>query len=52
MGYLAQPPETVADFVPEVYPCGEDRRAEALKPECVRDEAVPGGEKYFAPDPR
>ena len=44
MGYLAQPPETVAGFVPEVCPCGEGSRAETLEPECARDGAVPGSE--------
>ena len=52
MGYFAQPPETVGGFVPEVCPCGGGSRAEALKPECAWDEAVPVSKKYFAPGPR
>ena len=52
MGYLAQPPETVAGFVPEACPCGGGRRAETLDPECAREEAVPGSEKHLAPGPR
>ena len=35
MGYFAQPPETVAGFVPEVCPRGEGRGA--LKPERLRE---------------
>ena len=36
MGYVAQPPETVAGFVPEVCLRGEGRGAEALEAEgCV-----------------
>ena len=31
MGYLAQPPETVASFVPEVCPCGEGSRAVSVE---------------------
>ena len=49
MGYLAHPPETVAGFVPEVYPREEGGGAEALKPEGAWNEAVPESEKYFAP---
>ena len=49
MGYLAQPPATVAGFVLEVCPCGEGSRAEAWKPECARGQAVLGSDKYFAP---
>ena len=52
MGYLAQPPEAVTGFVPEVSPCGEGSRAETLEPEFARDEAAPGSERYFAPGPR
>ena len=52
MGYFAQPPETVAGFVPEVRLRGKGRGAKALKPEGAWGEAVPGSEKYFAPGPR
>ena len=52
MGHLAQPPETVAGFVPGMCPCGKGSRAEAPEPERARDQAVPGSEKYFAPGPR
>ena len=51
MGYLAQPPETVEGFAPEVCPCGEGSKAEALTSESTRNKAVPGSEKYFAPGP-
>ena len=51
MGYFAQPPATVAGFVPEVHPRGEGRGAEALKPEGAWDEALPGSETYFASGP-
>ena len=52
MGYLAQPPETVAGLVPEVHLRGEGRGAEALKPEGAWGEAVPGSDKYLASGPR
>ena len=42
MGYFAQPPKTVAGFVPKVCPRGEGRGAEALKSEGAWDEALPG----------
>ena len=52
MGYLGQPPETVAGFIPEMCPRREGSGAEVLKSEGAWDEAVPGSEKYFAPVPR
>ena len=52
IGYFAQPPETVAGFIPAVCLRGEGRGAEALNPEGAWGEAVSGNEKYFAPGPR
>ena len=46
MGYLAQPPETVAGFVSEVCPPGEGSGTEALKPEGAWNEVVVESEKY------
>ena len=48
MGYLTQPPEIIADFVPQVCPFGKDSKAKSSKPKCAGDEAEPGSGKYFA----
>ena len=52
MSYLSQPPETVADFVPEVCPCGEDSKALVLQPKCARERGCTRDQDIFDPGPR
>ena len=45
MGNIAQAPEAVARFVPDMGPGGEDGRAEVAEPEVAGDQGQAGGEE-------